>query len=104
MSNWYAYKVLADTYHADRHAEAARHRQVREARRAAANRGPANNPRRARHALAASRPAPGPVTVGAVARTGPWSAIAARLRLRRRPAAVAGPARPNVELHPSMPC
>lgn len=33
--NWYAYKVLADTYDADRRAQAASHRRARQAARAA---------------------------------------------------------------------
>ncbi len=86
--NWYAYKVLADTYAADRQAEAARHRQARESRR----------PTRSRDDAGSTR-------------IGSWAAAAGRrasnmARLRRRTPAVA--ARPTIagppsELRPSLP-
>ena len=86
--NWYAYKVLADTYDADRRAEAARHRRARQAAHAGRERHEAETPR-----------------IGATGRVaGRWSSIIARLR-RRQPAAATGPAlgTPGAELRPSLP-
>jgi hypothetical protein len=77
MSNWYAYKVLADTIHADRRAVADRHRQAREARLADADLGSVNDPRQARHALAATRP----VASSAAARSARWPALVATGRV-----------------------
>ena len=82
--NWYAYKVLADTYDADRRAAAAEHRRSRQAARHA----------RVREDLDA---------VEAVARDagpGRWRSIVARLRPQRATTSV----RPvPTELRPSLP-
>ena len=95
--NWYAYKVLADTYEADRRAQTARQRRAREvARRTHAGRANASA-RTASSALA-----------------GRWSSIAARLRRRPSeatpapvPPAPATPAQAIVptpaDLFPSLP-
>ena len=75
--NWYAYKVLADTYDADRRAVAAEHRRARQSARRA----------RARKDVEA---------VEAVARNASparWRSIVARLRTRPAP----------TELRPSLP-
>lgn len=86
--NWYAYKVLADTYDADRRRQAEEHRRARQgarvhrARRAKAPVGsPAEGTRRA--------------AVSHAARSGRWASIVARLR--RRPATTVVP-----DLRPSI--
>ncbi|MGZ4784276.1 MAG: hypothetical protein ACXV5S_01270 [Acidimicrobiales bacterium] len=43
--NWYAYKVLADTYDADRRAEAAGHRRARESAHHRRDRGASDSAR-----------------------------------------------------------
>jgi hypothetical protein len=97
--NWYAYKVLADTYDADRRAQAAAHRLARQA---------------ARHAQA-RKDLDAVEAVARAASPGRWRSIVARLRLRPTTtatspsAAVTRPApRPAVrpattELRPSLP-
>ena len=75
--NWYAYKVLADTYDADRRAEAASHRRARQAARQA-------HARKDVEAVEAVARAASPTR---------WRSIVARLRTRPAP----------TELRPSLP-
>ncbi len=75
--NWYAYKVLADTYDADRRAQADSHRRARQAARQA----------RIRRDLDAAE------SVARAATPGRWRSIVARLRTRPTP----------TELRPSLP-
>ena len=86
--NWYAYKVLADTYDADRRAQAARHRQAREAARHARSRRESESARAGSSTAAPDR----------------WWSVVARVRRRT----TASPARPTIaaappELRPSLP-
>ena len=82
--NWYAYKVLADTYDADRRAEAASHRRARQAARLA----------QVRKDVEAVE------SVARDAAPGRWRSIVARMRPQRATTSV----RPvPTELRPSLP-
>jgi hypothetical protein len=83
--NWYAYKVLADSYDADRRRQAQAHRRSRQAVQDART-------ARGRHvdvATPSAPAAPRAATEAGSVRSGRWPAIVARLR--RRPAAGVGP-------------